>query len=73
MPFRERLRAAVEAGIILGVKWTIVLAAMVYGLATLLGDYSTVRQRALNGQQAFEFIQQQIAAQQKHAKPPETP
>ena len=55
------------------VKTAIILAAVVFTVAYLLNDYAVVRQRALNGQQAFEFIQKQLAAQQTPAAPKVTP
>ena len=71
MTFRERLLVAVQESVLLGVKWAITVAFVLFAVAYLLNDYGLVRQRALNGQQAFEFIaqQQQRAAQQKGPQP----
>ena len=60
--FSERLKTAAADGAVLGVKWAMVLMVLAMMAAVILGDYSLVRQRAANGQQAFDFIQQQIAA-----------
>lgn len=64
--FRERLRIAVEWAILWGVKIAIVLAIVLISVSYLLGDYNIVRERALNGQRAFEFIQAQSKASQEH-------
>lgn len=53
----QQLKDAVSAAIILGVKWAIVILIIGVALLLLAGDYQVVRQRAFNGQQAFEFIQ----------------
>ena len=60
--FRYRLVEAAQEGVLIAAKWAIVLAVVLLTVSYLLNDYGIVRQRALNGQQAFELIQQQIAA-----------
>lgn len=72
MRFRDQLRSAAEWAILAGVKVSIIVALLALTLGYLLNDYNIVRQRAFNGQQAFEFLQQQQAAQQK-AAPKNTP
>ena len=64
-------REAIRRGSIRAIEWSVVLAVVILTISYLLNDYGIVRQRALNGQQAFEFIQQQIAAQK--AAPKGTP
>ena len=59
---RARLKQAAEEAIILGVKWSLIVALILLTVSWLLGDYKTVRQRALNGQQAFEYLRQQATA-----------
>lgn len=56
--FLMRLRVAAEDGILWGVKIALVLVFLGTALWMIAGDYSVVRQRALNGQRAFEFLQQ---------------
>ena len=68
MRFRDRLRDAIESGVIIGVKWALAVGLILIGVSYVLNDYGIVRERALNGQRAFEFLQQQVAQQQK-AKP----
>ena len=70
-PIRSRLRDALEAGILLGVKWGIALAIMLMIVATAARDYWIVRERARNGQAAFEFILQQT--QQPRSAPSPAP
>jgi hypothetical protein len=67
---RTRLRAAAEEGLVLGVKWAIALAAILLGVSLTLGDYNLVRQRAYNGQLAFEALQR---VQQQQAPAPAVP
>jgi hypothetical protein len=64
MTFRERLRAAVEAGLLLGVKILIVLAVLLLGAGWLIGDYNITRARAAHGQEIWELVQKQQQAQQ---------
>lgn len=72
-PFRRRLRAALEEGILWGVKLGLAMVLVIVALSYVFGDYTTTRQRALNGQQAFEFIQRQLAAQAKTPPPGPAP
>lgn len=65
MPFRMRLRAAIEDGVLWGVKVGLTVAFVLVAVSYVVNDYGIVRQRALNGQRAYEWIEQQIAAQQK--------
>lgn len=64
--FLPRLQAAVEWAVLWGVKIAIVLAIVLMSVSYLVGDYNVVRERALNGQRAFEFIQAQQKAPQEH-------
>ena len=68
MTFSVRLKEAAEWAVLLGVKCAIVLLLIAAALALSVGDYAMTRQRAQNGQAAFEFIQHQIDAQK--AAPP---
>ena len=65
----ERIKLAAIDALVFGVKWAIVL--LVFGAAALLiaGDYMVVRQRAYNGQAAFEFIEKQLEAQKAAQTP----
>lgn len=65
MRFLDRLREAFESGVILGVKWAIAVGLLLIGVSYVLNDYGIVRERALNGQRAFEYLQQQLAKQAK--------
>ncbi len=67
--FSERLVTAVQLGILTGVKWAVIIVIVSLALAALSGDYLATRQRAINGQQAAEFIQNQLNA----AKPADAP
>lgn len=69
--FWMQVRNAAAAGTVVGVKWAMALLIMLASLAMFLGDYQVLRQRAANGQRAFEFIQQQI--EQARAKPAALP
>ena len=59
-----RCRTAAQEGTVLGVKYGIAVLLTIWAVAWLLGDYSVVRQRALNGQHAFEYIQRVIQQQE---------
>lgn len=63
----DRVKRAAEAGVLLGVQYGIALALMLLAISWMLGDYTLVRQRALNGQQAFEYLQHEITAKQKRS------
>ncbi len=63
--FLGRLRTCAEDGILWGVKLAIIVAIVLVSVTYLLGDYTIVRERALNGQRAFEFIQAQQKATQE--------
>lgn len=41
----------------LGVKYGIAAIVVLVAISWMLGDYAVVRQRALNGQRAFEFLE----------------
>ena len=64
----QRLRDAAADGVVLGVKWGLALLLALFSVSWALGDYNQVRQRALNGQQAFEFLQQQVKASQERVR-----
>ena len=57
--FGGRLRLAIQDGILWGVKLALAVGFVLLGVSYLLNDYNVVRQRSLNGQRAFEFLQQQ--------------
>lgn len=67
----ERLKSAAVDGIVLGVKWALVGLLALFALSWALGDYGILRQRAMNGQRAFEFIQQQVEAAKSQRQPSE--
>jgi len=66
--FRERVSTAAQEGLVLGVKWGIALLAVAILILYAISDYNTVRQRAYNGQLAFEAIQRAQAQQPAPAK-----
>ena len=53
------LKEAVRRGILHGVEWGIVILIIGFLLVWALNDYNVIRQRALNGQRAFEYLSQQ--------------
>lgn len=55
-----RLKQAAEEAVVLGVKIVIVCLIIIAAFSVVVGDYAVVRQRALNGQNAFEFIQKKV-------------
>jgi hypothetical protein len=55
MTFRQRLRAAVEEGILLAVKWALVIVAVLFAANYLL----QIRQAALNGAEAHRYLVEQ--------------
>ena len=69
MTIWRRLSAALQEGLVLGVKWGVALLVVGFLILWALKDYGTVRQRALHGQEAFEFIQK-VQAQAAQAPPP---
>lgn len=71
MSFLERLKGAAQEGILIGVKWAIVLGILGFVVIWAFRDYSIVRARATNGQAAFEFIQKAQAQQQKAVQAPQ--
>lgn len=73
MSLLSKVRAAAEWGLLWGIKLALAVGLVVLSVAYLLNDYGIVRQRAQNGQAAFEFLQQQLAAQQKASAPPIAP
>lgn len=70
----ERVKTASVEGLVLGVKWGVALLVWGFLILWALHDYNTVRQRALHGQEAYEFIQK-VQAQQAPAPAagPKTP
>lgn len=62
----ERLKAAAADAVVIGVKWAIIAALVLYAVSLTLGDYLIVRQRAYNGQLAYEAIE---AARQQQPVP----
>lgn len=66
--FSARVKQAAEEGALVGIKIVVVLAIVTAALSVILGDYAIVRQRAMNGQQAFEFIQKMQTQQNAPGK-----
>ena len=62
----SEIKQAARQGVLLGVQYGIAVLLVLIAISWFVGDYSTVRQRALNGQQAFEFLVEQ---QKKNAIP----
>jgi hypothetical protein len=69
MTFPDRVSQAAQDGIVVGVKWAFAFGLILFVVSYLLNDYSLVRQRALNGQQAFEYLQKQVTASQSAPAP----
>jgi hypothetical protein len=67
--FWQRVRQAAADGLIFAVKWTVALGAVLFLLLWALKDYNIVRQRAANGQAAYEFIQKAQEQAQKAQQP----
>lgn len=63
----DAVKDAGREGIVLGVKWSVVLLIVGSALLWLAGDYRIVRQQAQNGQRAFQALSQ-AAAQQARPK-----
>lgn len=72
---RSGLKDAIEAGVLFGLKWAVGLGIVVLALSWLAGDYFVVRDRAKNGQWAYEFIQRGLQQQRPTVQPraPEAP
>lgn len=64
------LKEAAVAGLLIGVKWAVIIVVIAAALSIFLGDYGVTRQRALNGQKAFEFLAAQPQQQQAAAPVP---
>jgi hypothetical protein len=62
--FRSRLRLAAEEGIVLGVKWGIVLLLLATALNLFIADYAVTRQNAAF---ASDYLKR-VIAQQEAAK-----
>ena len=60
-----RLKDAAVEGLVFGVKWGVAIVVLAVILSLLMGDYAITRQRAMNGQQAFDAI---VRSQQPQAK-----
>ncbi len=56
------LKAAARAGLVWGVQIGVALLVVMVLLSWALGDYNQIRQRALNGQLAYEYLQRQAQA-----------
>jgi len=70
MSFSARFMRAIEAGLLLGAKWLIVIVLVGLGVGYVLQDYAIVRQRAYNGQLAYEALTRQAQARQPVQAPP---
>lgn len=60
-----KFKAALEAGILLGVKCGTAILLIGAALYLLAGDYSGVRQAARQGQQAYDALRKAEEAAQK--------
>jgi hypothetical protein len=58
---KEKLVKALEEGLILGVKYSVVILVTLFAAMQIL----TIRQAAFNGQLAYEYIAKAQAAQAK--------
>ena len=58
--FWSRVKIAAEEAVMIGIKIVVISAIILAAFSVVVGDYSVVRQRAVNGQQAFEFVQKKI-------------
>lgn len=63
-----KLKDAAETGLLWGVRLGVGLLVVGLLLSWLVGDYALTKQRAANGQRAFEFIERGLQ-QQQQAKP----
>lgn len=70
MPFSGRLRVAAEEGILWGVKLALAAAILLLSVSYLVGDYNIVRERAWNGQRAFDYLQGAHGTAQTDTPPP---
>lgn len=61
---------AVREGALLGLRWAVALLIVLFALSWFLGDYQQVRVRALNGQRAFEMLDQLRQASPRPGQPP---
>lgn len=64
----DRLKTATAEGVLLGVKYGVAAALILVVVSWLLGDYGVVRQRAANGQAAYEYLNQQATARAQQQK-----
>ena len=69
--FSARFMRAIEAGLLLGAKWLIVIVLVGLGVGYVLQDYGIVRQRAYNGQLAYEALTRRAQVRQPQAPPAE--
>ena len=69
MLFRQRCVEAVQDAVLLGVKAMIVVLMTLWAVSWLVNDYGVVRQRALAGQRAFDYIQKVVLAHKDAPKP----
>ena len=60
MRFLDRLRSACEEGVLIGVKLALAVGFVLIGVSYILADYGLVRERARNGQAAYELLQRQL-------------
>ena len=68
MSFWNRLRVAVESGIIVGVKVGVAALIVIFAVGWFLRDYEQVRTNAGRGDAAFQYIDKSLKAQQQQAK-----
>lgn len=67
--FRTRLRVALEEGLVLGVKYSLVTLLLVGTISFLTKDYLQTRLMAQRGNAAFEYIEKALEVQRKAAEP----
>lgn len=56
MTFLDRLKSTVEEGLLFGIKWAIAILLIDFSFYFLTTDYLVVRQRAYNGELAYEAL-----------------
>lgn len=69
VPFRFRLKVAVQEGVLIGVKWLIISLIALFGVGWFLNDYASIRDQARYVAQV-RLAQQQ---QQQQARPTPAP
>lgn len=60
----ESVKAAAVKGLVAGVQMAVATLIVLFAVSWFLGDYAITKQRALNGQRAFEALSAIKKAQQ---------